>query len=122
MEFTVVDTQNPQNIEEAIQDNTVAIYFETPTNPLMRITDIHTIADIAKKHHLRTIIDNTFATPYKQQPLTLGADIVIHSATKYLGGHSDVVVGLAVTNDPRLAEQLAFLRNSIGSTLGPDDS
>ena len=122
MEFTVVDTQNPQNVEEAIQDNTVAIYFETPTNPLMRITDIHTIADIAKKHHLRTIIDNTFATPYNQQPLTLGADIVIHSATKYLGGHSDVVAGLAVTNDPKLAEQLAFLQNSIGSTLGPDDS
>ncbi|AZN76604.1 cystathionine gamma-synthase [Lactobacillus acidophilus] len=122
MKFTVVDTQNPQNVEEAIQDNTVAIYFETPTNPLMRITDIHTIADIAKKHHLRTIIDNTFATPYNQQPLTLGADIVIHSATKYLGGHSDVVAGLAVTNDPKLAEQLAFLQNSIGSTLGPDDS
>lgn len=122
MEFTVVDTQDPQAVEEAIQDNTVAIYFETPTNPLMRITDIHQIAEIAKKHHLRTIIDNTFATPYNQQPLTLGADIVVHSATKYLGGHSDVVAGLAVTNDLKIAEQLAFLQNSIGSTLGPDDS
>ena len=122
MEFTVVDTQYPAAIEAAIQDNTVAIYFETPTNPLLQITDIRSVTRLAKRHHLRTIVDNTFATPYNQQPLTLGADIVVHSATKYLGGHSDVVAGIAVTNDAVIAEQLAFLQNSLGSTLGPDDS
>lgn len=122
MEFTVVDTQDLAAVENAIQDNTVAIYFETPTNPLLKVTDIQAISDIAKKHGIKTIIDNTFATPYNQRPLTLGADIVVHSATKYLGGHSDVVAGLAVTSDPKIADQLAFLQNSIGSTLGPDDS
>lgn len=122
MEFTVVDTRDLQAVEDAIQDNTVAIYFETPTNPLLQITDIEAIAKIAKKHGIKTIIDNTFATPYNQRPLTLGADIVVHSATKYLGGHSDVVAGIAVTNDQEIADQLAFLQNSIGSTLGPDDS
>ena len=121
-EFTVVDMQDLEAVENAIQDNTVAVYFETPTNPLLQIADIKAIADIAKKHGVKTIVDNTFATPYNQQPLTLGADIVVHSATKYLGGHSDVVAGLAVTNDDEIAEQLAFLQNSIGSTLGPDDS
>ena len=122
LEFTVVDMQDLEAVENAIQDNTVAVYFETPTNPLLQIADIKAIADIAKKHGIKTIVDNTFATPYNQQPLTLGADIVVHSATKYLGGHSDVVAGLAVTNDDEIAEQLAFLQNSIGSTLGPDDS
>ena len=109
-------------MQNAIQDNTVAIYFETPTNPLLQIADIEAIAKIAKKHGVRTIVDNTFATTYNQQPLTLGADIIVHSATKYLGGHSDVVAGLAVTKEQQIAEQLAFLQNSIGSTLGPDDS
>lgn len=122
MEFTVIDMRDLQAVENAIQDNTVAIYFETPTNPLLQSADIHAIAEIAKKHGVRTIVDNTFATPYNQRPLTLGADIVVHSATKYLGGHSDVVAGLAVTNDKEIADQLAFLQNSIGSTLGPDDS
>lgn len=120
--FTVVDMRDLTAVEKAIQNNTVAIYFETPTNPLLQIADIKAIATIAKKHEIRTIVDNTFATPYNQQPLTLGADIVVHSATKYLGGHSDVVAGLAVTSDDELASQLAFLQNSIGSTLGPDDS
>ena len=100
----------------------MAIYFETPTNPLLQIADIAAITKIAKKHSLKTIVDNTFATPYNQRPLELGADIVVHSATKYLGGHSDVVAGLAVTSDEEIAEKLAFLQNSIGSTLGPDDS
>lgn len=108
-EFTVVDMQDLNAVENAIQDNTVAVYFETPTNPLLQIADIEAIAKIAKRHGVRTIVDNTFATPYNQQPLTLGADI-------------DVVAGLAVTTDPQVAEQLAFLQNSIGSTLGPDDS
>lgn len=122
LEFTVVDMQDLKAVENAIQDNTVAIYFETPTNPLLQIADIEAITEIARKHGVKTIVDNTFATPYNQQPLTLGADIVVHSATKYLGGHSDVVAGLAVTADKEIAEQLAFLQNSIGSTLGPDDS
>lgn len=121
-QFTVVDTRDLTAIEEAIQSNTKAIYFETPTNPLLRITDIAAVSEIAQKHNLKTIVDNTFATPYNQNPLTLGVDIVVHSATKYLGGHSDVVAGLAVTNDSQIAEELAFLQNSIGSVLGPDDS
>ncbi|EIA33451.1 cystathionine beta-lyase / cystathionine gamma-lyase [Ligilactobacillus salivarius SMXD51] len=122
LEFTVVDMQDLAAVENAIQDNTVAIYFETPTNPLLQIADIAAITKITKKHKLKTIVDNTFATPYNQRPLELGADIVVHSATKYLGGHSDVVAGLAVTSDAGIAEKLAFLQNSIGSTLGPDDS
>lgn len=121
-EFTVVDMRDHAAIEAAIKENTVAIYFETPTNPLLQIADIQAIAAIAKRYGVKTIVDNTFATPYNQQPLTLGADIMVHSATKYLGGHSDVVAGLAVTNDEGIADQLAFLQNSIGSTLGPDDS
>lgn len=122
LEFSVVDTRDLQAVEAAIQPNTKAIYFETPTNPLLKITDIAAVAKIAKAHDLKTIVDNTFATPYNQNPLTLGVDIVVHSATKYLGGHSDVVAGLAVTNDEKIAEDLAFLQNSIGSVLGPDDS
>ncbi|MQS75271.1 trans-sulfuration enzyme family protein [Companilactobacillus halodurans] len=122
LEFTVVDTRDLTAVKNAIQENTKAIYFETPTNPLLKITDIKAIADIAKDNNLKTIVDNTFATPYNQNPLTLGVDIVVHSATKYLGGHSDVVAGLAVTNDDEIADELAFLQNSIGSVLGPDDS
>lgn len=121
-EFTIVNMRNLSEIEAAIKPNTVAVYFESPTNPLMQVNDIHAIAQIAKKHRLKTIVDNTFATPYNQQPLKLGADLVIHSATKYLAGHSDVIAGLVTTNDPKLAEQLSFLQNSIGSILGPDDS
>lgn len=122
LQFTVVDMRDLEAVEKAIRDNTVAIYFETPTNPLLQIADIEAIAKIAKRHGVRTIVDNTFATPYNQRPLTLGADIVVHSATKYLSGHSDVIAGFAVTNDDHIADQLAFLQNSIGSTLGPDDS
>lgn len=122
LEFTVVDMQDLSAVEKAVQDNTVAIYFETPTNPLLQNADIEEISKIAKQHHLQTIVDNTFATPYNQNPLALGADVVVHSATKYLGGHSDLVAGLAITNDEQIAEELAFLQNSIGSVLGPDDS
>lgn len=122
MEFMVVDTRDLAAIEAAIQDNTVAIYFETPTNPLLQITDVRAVTVLARRHHLKTIVDNTFATPYNQRPLTLGADVVVHSATKYLAGHSDVVAGIAVTNDAALADRLAFLQNSLGATLGPDDS
>lgn len=122
LEFTVVDTQDLRAIEAAIRDNTKAIYLESPTNPLLKISDISEIASIAQVHNLKTIVDNTFATPYNQNPLTLGANIVLHSATKYLGGHSDVVAGLVATSDDKIAEDLAFLQNSIGSVLGPDDS
>ncbi|MCP0887942.1 PLP-dependent aspartate aminotransferase family protein [Ligilactobacillus sp. WILCCON 0076] len=122
LEFTVVDMQDLNAIENAINNKTVAIYFETPTNPLLQIADIEEIAAIAKRHKIKTIVDNTFATPYNQKPLNLGADVVIHSATKYLGGHSDVVAGIAVTSDEQIAKKIAFLQNAIGSTLGPDDS
>ncbi|EHN59207.1 trans-sulfuration enzyme family protein [Oenococcus kitaharae] len=120
--FTVVDTRDLTAVTDAIQPNTKAIYLETPTNPLLNISDIKALAQIAKAHGLRTIVDNTFATPYNQQPLALGADIVVHSATKYLGGHSDLIAGLAITNDDQIAKQLAFLQNSIGAVLSPDDS
>lgn len=122
LEFTTVDMGDLDAVKNAIQDNTKAIYFETPTNPLLQIADIKAISGIAKDHNLLTIVDNTFASPYNQQPLKLGADIVLHSATKYLGGHSDLVAGLAVVNSKELADQFAFLQNSIGSQLGPDDS
>lgn len=120
--FTTVDMTDLKQVEAAIQDDTVAIYFETPTNPLLKISDIAAVSAIAKQHGLKTIVDNTFATPYNQNPLALGADIVVHSATKYLGGHSDLVAGFAVTNDDQLAEEIAFLQNLIGAVLGPDDS
>jgi cystathionine gamma-lyase / homocysteine desulfhydrase len=98
------------------------LYIETPTNPLLKVTDIKASAQLAKEYDLLTIVDNTFSTPYWQTPLTLGADIVLHSATKYLGGHSDVVAGLVVVNDEQLAEDLHFVQNSTGGILGPQDS
>lgn len=120
--FTVVDTSDSSTIEGAIKDETKAIFLETPTNPLLKITDIKAVADIAKAHDIITIVDNTFATPYNQRPLELGADIVLHSASKYLGGHSDVVAGLVTTSSEKLAEELGFLQNAIGGILGPQDS
>ncbi|MEW4222266.1 bifunctional cystathionine gamma-lyase/homocysteine desulfhydrase [Rossellomorea marisflavi] len=122
IESTFVDSSNPASIEEAIRENTKAVYIETPTNPLLKITDIKEAASLAKKHGLLTIVDNTFSTPYWQNPLALGADIVLHSATKYLGGHSDVVAGLVVVNSDQLAEDLFFVQNSTGGILGPQDS
>lgn len=122
IESTFVDSSNPASIEEAIRENTKAVYIETPTNPLLKITDIKEAAALAKKHDLHTIVDNTFSTPYWQNPLALGADIVLHSATKYLGGHSDVVAGLVVVNSDQLAEDLFFVQNSTGGVLGPQDS
>ncbi|WP_449354124.1 bifunctional cystathionine gamma-lyase/homocysteine desulfhydrase [Virgibacillus natechei] len=117
-----VDTSYPEKVEAAIQENTKAIFIETPTNPLLKITDLKKMAEIAKKHNLLLIVDNTFATPYWQQPLDLGADIVLHSATKYIGGHSDVVAGLVAVNAADLAERLHFIQNSVGAVLGPQDS
>ncbi|AGK55008.1 bifunctional cystathionine gamma-lyase/homocysteine desulfhydrase [Bacillus sp. 1NLA3E] len=122
IDSTFVDTSALENIEGAIRENTKAIYLETPTNPLLKVTDIKEVAAIAKKHKLLTIVDNTFSTPYWQNPIDLGADIVLHSATKYLGGHSDVVAGLVVVNSVQLASDLHFVQNSTGGILGPQDS
>lgn len=122
LEYTIIDTSDLKQIEQAIQPNTKALYLETPSNPLLKITDLKTSLAIAKKHNLLTIVDNTFATPYFQQPLALGADIIVHSGTKYLGGHSDVVAGLVTTNKADLAEKIGFLQNAMGAVLGPQDS
>ncbi|WP_078413851.1 bifunctional cystathionine gamma-lyase/homocysteine desulfhydrase [Priestia abyssalis] len=119
---TFVDTSDLSNIEKEIRPTTRAIYLETPTNPLLKITDIEGAAAIGKRHNLLTIVDNTFSTPYWQNPIESGADIVVHSATKYLGGHSDVVAGLIVVNSSHLAEDLHFVQNSTGGILGPQDS
>ncbi|MCM2980662.1 bifunctional cystathionine gamma-lyase/homocysteine desulfhydrase [Niallia sp. FSL W8-0951] len=122
IEATFIDTSDINNIQEAIKENTVALYIETPTNPLLKITDIEAVSRVAKENGLLTLVDNTFSTPYWQTPLTLGADIVLHSATKYLGGHSDVVSGLVVVKDEKLGEELHFVQNSTGGVLGPHDS
>ncbi|MGM0875617.1 MAG: bifunctional cystathionine gamma-lyase/homocysteine desulfhydrase [Bacillota bacterium] len=122
LEATFIDTSDLSNIEREIKENTKALFIESPTNPLLKITDIEGAAKIAKANGLLTIVDNTFSTPYWQNPLTLGADIVLHSATKYIGGHSDVVAGLAVVNDEKIGEDLHFIQNSTGGILGPQDS
>jgi cysteine-S-conjugate beta-lyase len=122
LQYELVDTSNEKLVEEKITDNVKAIFIETPTNPLMTITDIEKISNIAKKHGILTIVDNTFMTPYLQRPIELGADIVVHSATKYLGGHSDLIAGLAVVNSEELAEKLHFIQNSTGGVLNPFDS
>lgn len=120
--FSYVDLRDPANVLPAITSATKAILVETPTNPLMQITDIEGIVQVAKDHQLLVIVDNTFMTPYYQRPLELGADIVFHSATKYLAGHNDVLAGLIVTKGSELSEKLRFLHNSIGAVLGPQDS
>ncbi|ANU22346.1 bifunctional cystathionine gamma-lyase/homocysteine desulfhydrase [Planococcus donghaensis] len=122
LEFTFVDTGNLAEVEAAVKENTKAIFIETPTNPLLKVTDIEAVAAFAKSKNLLTIVDNTFMTPYLQNPIKLGADIVLHSATKYIGGHSDVVAGLVVVNSAELAEEVHFVQNSIGAILGPQDS
>lgn len=120
--YTIADTTNLSAFEAAITLDVKAVMFESPANPLMAVTDIRAIAEISHKHGLLVIVDNTFMTPYLQKPLELGADIVVHSATKYLGGHSDVVAGLAVVSTKELAEKLAFIQNSTGGVLPPFDS
>ena len=120
--YEIVDTSNVAKIEEAIDDTVKAIYVESPANPLLTITDIASVASVAHKHNKLLIVDNTFLTPYLQRPLTLGADIVIHSGTKYLGGHSDTVSGMVVVNDKELADRLYYLQNAIGGVLAPLDS
>ena len=122
VKFHFVDMQNVESIEAYINSSTKLIWIESPTNPMLNIIDIKHIAKIAKKHKVVLAVDNTFATPYLQQPLDLGADIVMHSATKYLGGHSDVVMGALIVNDKDLAERLYFIQNSSGAICGPQDA
>ncbi|MFD1020624.1 bifunctional cystathionine gamma-lyase/homocysteine desulfhydrase [Thalassobacillus hwangdonensis] len=122
LEATFVNTSDLSEIEAAIQENTKAIYVETPTNPLLKVTDLAKVSEIAKDKNLTFIVDNTFSTPYWQNPIDQGADIVLHSATKYLGGHSDVVAGLVVVTSEELAEKVHFVLNSSGGVLGPQDS
>lgn len=120
--YGIVDTSDLKLLESSITSDVKALMIESPANPLLTVTDIAAASEIAHRHGLTVIVDNTFMTPYLQRPLELGADIVVHSATKYLGGHSDLVAGLAVTNDARIADRLAFLQNSMGGVLGPFDS
>jgi cystathionine gamma-lyase/homocysteine desulfhydrase len=119
---TFVDSSDLAQVEAAITEDTKAIFLESPTNPLLKVTDIDAVAKLAKEKGLLTIVDNTFLTPFLQQPLDQGADIVLHSATKYLGGHSDVVAGLVVVATEQLAKDLHFIQNSVGAVLGPQDS
>ncbi len=121
IKFIYVDTTNAANVQAAVTANTKLIWVETPTNPLMNITDIEAIAAIAKKAGAWLCVDNTFASPYLQNPLDLGADIIMHSATKYLGGHSDVIQGCLMMNDDTLREKLYFIQKSCGAVPGPQD-
>ena len=122
LEFSYVDMTDTGAVQDALQANTRMIWIESPSNPLLKIVDFKAIADIAAGKDILLVCDNTFATPYLQRPLELGCDIVMHSATKFLNGHSDMVGGIAVTADDGLAEQLAYLQNSIGAVSGPFDS
>jgi cystathionine beta-lyase/cystathionine gamma-synthase len=122
IKFHFIGMQDASKIEDYINQNTKLLWVETPTNPMMNVIDIEACSKIAKKHKLLLAVDNTFATPYLQQPLEMGADIVMHSATKYLGGHSDVVMGALIVNDDALAEQLYFIQNASGAVCGPQDS
>src|SRR6185437_3392147 len=120
--FSYVDSRDPQNVEDACERNTVAIMMETPTNPLMRITDLSAVGEIAKRRNLLFIVDNTFASPYFQRPFQFGADLVYHSTTKYLNGHSDMIGGIAVVRDDELASKLQFIQNAAGAVPGPFDA
>jgi cystathionine beta-lyase len=117
-----VDTTNPENVFHALTPKTRLIWIETPTNPTLKITDIRAISKIARAHKCLLCVDNTFASPALQQPLLLGADLVVHSGTKYLGGHSDLIAGLVVTADPELGQKIRFYQNASGAVLGPFDS
>jgi cystathionine beta-lyase len=121
LEVSFVDATSLEDIEAAIRPGTKALYLETPSNPLIKISDLPGAAALAKKHGLITIVDNTFMTPYLQRPLELGCDIVLHSGTKFLNGHSDVICGFAVTADPALGQRLRFVQNAFGAVLGPQD-
>ena len=120
--YEIVDTSDEAAVEAAIDDTVKAVYIETPANPLLTVTDIEAVSKIAHRHDKLVIVDNTFLTPYLQRPLTLGADIVIHSGTKYLGGHSDTISGLVAVKDKAIADRLYYLQNAIGGVLAPWDS
>lgn len=122
LKFTFIGFDNVEQLEEVITDKTKLIWLETPTNPLMKLVDIKMVADTVKGKDILVAVDNTFATPYIQKPLDLGADIVMHSATKYLGGHSDVIAGALIAKDPELGEKLHFIQFASGGILGPHDS
>ncbi|GBF10348.1 cystathionine beta-lyase [Tepidibacillus sp. HK-1] len=122
IEYTFVDMTDLDQVKKSIRPNTKVIYIETPSNPTLKITDIRAIVDLAKTHGCLTFIDNTFLTPALQQPLELGVDLVLHSATKFIAGHSDVIAGLAVVKDEELGQKLYFLQNTFGSILGPQDA
>ncbi|MFJ4830348.1 cystathionine gamma-synthase [Streptomyces sp. NPDC088747] len=122
VEWSVADTSDPASVRAALTPTTKVIWVETPSNPLLGITDIAVVAQIARDAGARLVVDNTFATPYLQQPLALGADVVVHSLTKYMGGHSDVVGGALVTGDQELGEELAYHQNAMGAVAGPFDS
>ncbi len=122
LQFSLVDFSSAENIEAAIRPETKLIWLETPTNPMLKIFDLAMVANIAKKHQLISVADNTFATPLIQRPLEFGFDIVMHSATKYLNGHSDIVGGIAVAKNPELAEKIGYLQNAVGAIAGPFDS
>ena len=123
LKYSFVDFTNIKNLEAAMTKQTKMIWVESPSNPMLKLVDLEAIANIAKKHNILTVADNTFATPITQRPLELGFDIVVHSATKYLNGHSDMVGGIAIVGDNNeLSEQLAFLQNAIGAIAGPFDS
>ena len=122
IKFHFIGMDNHDQIEQHITPKTKLIWVETPTNPMLNIIDIKAVSAIAKKRGILLAVDNTFATPYLQQPLDLGADIVMHSATKYLGGHSDVVMGALAVKDKALADQLYFIQNASGAVCGPQDS
>jgi len=121
VEFTFVDTTSPVNIEAALRPNTKLLWLETPSNPLLHVTDIARCSAITRGRRITTVVDNTFATPVLQQPLLLGADVVVHSTTKYINGHSDVLGGAVLTNDDGLYEELKFLQNAVGAVPGPQD-
>ena len=122
LDFAYVDMADPSAVEAAITPKTKMIWAETPTNPLMKLADIAGLSVIAKKHGLLLVVDNTFATPWSQRPLSLGADVVMHSATKYLNGHSDIIGGVLVAGSEEVAKELKFLQNSIGGVMGPFDA
>ena len=122
IKFHFVNMLDVQNIEEKINENTKLIWVETPTNPMMNIIDVKKVCDLAHENNILVGVDNTFATPYLQNPLALGADVVMHSVTKYLGGHSDVIMGALVTNDDKIAEEIYRIQNSSGAVCGPMDS
>lgn len=121
LEATYVDTSDSDRVARAIRENTRAILLEVPTNPLLKVADIRKISDVAKDKGILTIVDNTFMTPYLMQPLALGADVVVYSATKFISGHNDVLAGLVVVKDEELGKQVYFLQNSVGAVLGPQD-